>query len=141
VFKIKIVTIGKTKEKWLLLALQEYEKRLSSQLQVEWMLAKDERDFLKQTEKEERFVLLDAKAELLSSEEFSKKIFALFAQNKCRLTFLIGGPQGLSETLKKKAMAQLSLSPLTFTHQIVRLVFLEQLFRSFEIVANSSYHK
>lgn len=140
-FKIKIITIGKSKEEWLLAAMEEYETRLSSKVLIEWVLARNEKDFLNQSEKEDRFVCLDPKGELLSSVAFSQKILSLLEQNRSRLTLLIGGAEGIEASLKKRALALLSLSPLTFTHQMTRIILLEQLFRSFEIQANSPYHK
>ncbi len=140
-FRIKVLSIGKTKEEWLCLALNEYEKRLSSRVRITWVLAKDEKDFLRQVEKENRFVCFDPHGELLTSEVFSKKVMALFAQNKNHLTFLIGGAAGLDPAIKGRSKANLSLSPMTFTHQMTRLILIEQLYRSFEICANSAYHK
>ncbi len=140
-FKIKIITVGKTKEKWLQLALAEYEKRLSSRLLLEWVFAKDDQDLASRLGKEENFFCLDPQGELVTSIAFSNRIFELFEKNKCKLTFLIGGPSGLDPLIKKRSRFLLSLSPLTLTHQITRLVFLEQLFRSFEIKAHSPYHK
>jgi 23S rRNA (pseudouridine1915-N3)-methyltransferase len=140
-FKIKVITIGKVKEEWLRLALEEYKKRISSSVQITWALAKDEKDFLSQCENEGRFVCFDSRGELLTSEEYSKRLSQLLEQNGCRLTFLIGGPEGIHQTILKRAIATLSFSRLTFTHQIVRLIFIEQLYRSMEILANSAYHK
>ncbi len=140
-FKIKVITIGKVKEAWLLQALKEYEKRLSSNCLITWVLAKDERDFTALAKKEDHFVCLDQKGVLVSSEVLSKKVMALLEQNGSRLTLLIGGADGIDPLLLQKADALISLSPLTFTHQMTRLIFLEQLFRAFEIFANSAYHK
>lgn len=135
-FKVKVITIGKLKEKWLVTALKEYEKRLKGSVEIEWLLLKNERDLYSCVENC-TFIALDPNGTLLTSEAFSKKLFQL----GLRINFLIGGPNGLSKTLLKKALFVWSLSPLTFTHQMTRLIFVEQLYRGIEIEKGSKYHK
>lgn len=137
-FTVKIFTIGKNKESWLDEALHEYAQRLKGRLQLEWVLAKDDAALSRLLEKEREFICLDPQGKLMSSENFSKWFFAL---GKSRLTVVIGGPDGLSAALKSKASALISLSPLTFTHQLARLILLEQLYRAFEIERGSPYHR
>ncbi len=135
-FKIKILTIGKCKEQWLSVALSEYEKRLEGKLSIEWVLAKDDAQ-LEVLANQESFIALDPKGELLTSEGWSQKMVKL----GLRLVFVIGGAEGLSQTLIKKAQFRWSLSPLTFTHQMTRLILVEQLYRALEIERGSQYHK
>lgn len=135
-FKVKVLTIGRCKEKWLSEALAEYEKRLTGKLALEWMLAKNNEQ-LKQWALLESFIALDPKGELLSSERWSEKMMA----GGLRLNFVIGGAEGLPKELIQAAKFVWSLSPLTFTHQITRLILVEQLYRAIEIERGSHYHK
>ncbi|HEY4255174.1 MAG TPA: 23S rRNA (pseudouridine(1915)-N(3))-methyltransferase RlmH [Chlamydiales bacterium] len=132
-FKIKVYTVGKLKESWLQEALAEYEKRLSKRCQLEWIL--------KDTLPEAPWIALDVRGELLSSEAFSKKWMQYLVKHGSRANILIGGPEGIPETLLVKSAWRLSLSPLTLTHQMVRLLLTEQIYRAFEIEGGSSYHK
>ncbi len=140
-FKVKIVTIGKHKEKWLILALKEYEKRLQHEIEFEWIIKKDEFQLEKLVEKIESYICLDCQGDLLSSYEFSKKYFYLLEKLNSNLTIFIGGDRGFSKKILKKAKYLLSLSPLTFTHQMTRLILLEQIYRAHQIRKNSNYHK
>jgi 23S rRNA (pseudouridine1915-N3)-methyltransferase len=140
-FAIKIFTVGKTKEHWLEEALEEYTQRLKPNLKLEWVFAKDDEGLARLLEKEKKFIALDPQGKLLSSEEFSKKIIQILEQEDSRLSLVIGGADGIPEAIKKKALTLLSLSPLTFTHQLTRLILLEQLYRAFEIDRGSPYHR
>lgn len=135
-FKIKILTIGKCKEIWLEKALSEYEKRLSTTVHFEWILAKDDKELEELCEKES-FIALDPNGTHLNSEAFSQK----FISFGLRQTYVIGGACGLSEKLLKKARFIWSLSSLVFTHQITRLILIEQIYRALEIEKGSKYHK
>lgn len=135
-FKVKVLTIGRCKEKWLAEALAEYEKRLKGKLSLEWFLAKDTVQ-LKQWACMESFIALDPKGELLTSEQWSEKMVKL----GLRLNFVIGGAEGLPKELIQEAQFRWSLSPLIFTHQITRLILVEQLYRAIEIERGSQYHK
>lgn len=139
--KLKILSVGKTKEKWLEEALKEYEKRLKPSLQIEWVWLKDEKQLTEQALKESYFICLDVLGLLLSSEELSHFLQDAFQKGGSRLTIVIGGAEGLSTQLKNAAAALISLSPLTLTHQITRLVLIEQIYRSIEIQKGSRYHK
>ena len=134
--KVKVITIGRSKEIWLTEALVEYEKRLQGKLEIDWLLAKDDEQLLEWSSKES-FIALDPKGTLLTSEEWSQKMGKLGA----RLTFVIGGATGIPLTLLKQASFRWSLSPLTFTHQMTRLILVEQLYRAIEIERGSQYHK
>lgn len=137
--KVKIYTIGRCKDSWLQEALSEYEKRLSGQIHFEWILAKTDEELA--TKIQGPWISLDPKGELLDSEAFSKKWMKLVQANGARLTILIGGSEGIPKFLLDKSVWIWSLSPLTFTHQMTRLILLEQVYRAFEIAAGSSYHK
>jgi len=134
--KVKVLTIGRCKETWLAEGLAEYEKRLRGKLAIEWLLAKDDSQLIEWAEPES-FIALDPKGELLTSEAWSQKMIRFGS----RLTFVIGGAEGLPPKLIEKAHFRWSLSPLTFTHQMTRLILVEQLYRALEIDRGSQYHK
>ncbi len=136
--KVTISTIGKCKELWLSDALSEYERRMKSRVQIEWRLAKDDAQLIGWLEFEPHLIGLDPKGELVTSEELCKK---LGVQRTTKLHFVIGGAVGLPSPLKGKFTWLWSLSPLTFTHQMTRLILLEQLYRCWEMERGSQYHK
>lgn len=139
--KIKILTIGRCKETWLNEALLEYEKRLKGRVLFEWQLAKQEQQLLEWALAEPFLVLLDLQGDLLSSERFSQKFLSLLQEKGARLTFVIGGALGLPSPLFQKPHFSWSLSPLTFTHQMVRLLLVEQIYRALQIEQGTGYHK
>lgn len=140
-YKIKIYTIGKTKESWLQEATLEYEKRLKSSLSFEWILAKNDEQLIQFLEKEPHFICLDPQGKQSSSQEFSHDLIALLEQCHSRLCFVIGGAEGIPAPLKAKAKGLISLSKMTLTHQITRLILVEQIYRALEIDKGSAYHK
>lgn len=135
-FKVKVLTIGRCKEEWLAEAIQEYEKRLCGKLKIDWLLAKDDAQLIEWAG-QEPYISLDPKGELLTSVAWSEKMVKL----GLRLTFIIGGAEGLPQQILKNSQFKWSLSPLTFTHQITRLILIEQLYRAMEIERGSRYHK
>jgi 23S rRNA (pseudouridine1915-N3)-methyltransferase len=139
--KIKIFTVGKCKESWLEEALHEYQTRLTPHAQIEWLLAKDDKALCSFSEKESSYICLDPKGVLFTSEALSQKVHQRLESDGSRLSIFIGGAVGLPASIRKNAKELWSLSPLTFTHQITRLILLEQLYRSFEIAKGSKYHK
>ncbi len=139
--KIKILTIGKNKETWLHEALAEYEKRLQSFCTFEWILAKNDVQLEEFSKKEGKFIVLDPQGKSMNSEKFASWFAQAAMDYNSRLNFVIGGAEGLTPLLKKNASFLWSLSPLTFTHQITRLVLLEQIYRAYEINRGSAYHK
>lgn len=139
--RIKIVTVGKHKEKWLSEAIEEYTERLKNEMEIEWVLAKDTKALEKLLEKEPKIYVLDPNGSLMSSEKFSAWLLAEFPLNKLRMTFVIGDAFGIPFSILERATKKISLSPMTLTHQICRVVFLEQLYRALEIKKGSSYHK
>ncbi|MBX7066008.1 MAG: 23S rRNA (pseudouridine(1915)-N(3))-methyltransferase RlmH [Parachlamydiales bacterium] len=134
--KVKVFSIGKSKEEWLNLALAEYEKRLTHKMSIDWIFVKDDNALIEAAGKEP-CIALDPHGELLSSEILSEKI----GKWGSKLTFIIGGADGIPETILKNARFIWSLSPLTFTHQMTRLILIEQLYRATEIEKGSSYHR
>lgn len=136
-FKVKIIAIGRAKEAWLNAALAEYEKRLKGRMELDWLLAEDNGSLSAYCRKEPILIALDIKGDLLNSETFSEKWMRFGA----RATFVIGGPEGLPAEILKAAQWRWSLSPLTFTNQMVRLLLVEQLYRALEIARGSPYHK
>ena len=157
--KIRILAVGKLKEKYLLQGVAEDEKRLSPFASVERSETREERmpESPSEAEKEDALkkeganllrlvpeksflIALDVSGELLSSEALAEKIAALALQGKSDLTFLIGGAFGISAAVRKRADLRLSFSPMTFTHQMVRLLLYEQVYRAFKINRGEKYH-
>jgi 23S rRNA (pseudouridine1915-N3)-methyltransferase len=135
--KIKVITVGKNKDAWLQEALTEYEKRLTPFCSIEWILAKNDVQLEEFSKREGKYIALDPLGKSMTSEKFA----AWVSQAGSRFNFVIGGPEGLTPALKANASFLWSLSPLTFTHQLTRLILLEQLYRSYEINRGSKYHK
>lgn len=130
--KCKILSVGKTKETWLEDALAEYAKRLKPYMTVETLWAKSDDQLVEWVEKEDLVIGLDPKGRRFISDCWEK--------GGSRLTFVIGGPEGLPPHIKK-GYPLISLSLLTFTHQMTRLILMEQLYRAMEILKGSRYHK
>jgi len=136
-FKVKAIAQGRCKESWLAAALAEYEKRLQGRLKMEWAYAEDPQELAALCRKEPILIALDIQGELLTSQRFSEKWMRFGA----RSAFVIGGPEGLPKEVLEKARLRWSLSPLTFTNQMVRILLVEQLYRALEIARGSPYHK
>ncbi len=148
---IKIVCVGKIKEKYFTLAIDEYLKRLSKYTKVDIVEISDEANvekavkvegekILSKIKDDEYVVSLDIAGESLSSLEFAEKMGKVF-NNNSRLTFVIGGSYGLSQDVKKRSNYLLSFSKMTFPHQLFRVILLEQIYRAYKISNNESYHK
>ena len=137
-FKVKVITQGKAKESWLIHALAEYEKRLTGKMDIEWILLSKPKELEEKALKEPNLIALDIKGKYLTSEEFSHSLFSKWGARPC---FVIGGAEGLQPTILAHAKYRFSLSSLTFTHQMVRVILVEQLYRALEIREGSSYHK
>jgi 23S rRNA (pseudouridine1915-N3)-methyltransferase len=105
-------------------------------MEIEWILAKNDADLSQKLPSKIPWIALDVQGELVDSPTLMKKLL-----QTSRLHFLIGGPKGIAPELLNKSVWKWSLSPLTFTHQIVRLLLIEQLYRAVEIDAGSAYHK
>lgn len=138
--KIKIYSVGKTKESWLEDALEEYLRRLKPTATIEFLWAKNDEQLTDLVAKESTTICLDPKGKSMTSEQFSNFLMGKLEEGGSRLAFVIGGPEGLPQVLKK-SYTLFSLSPLTLTHQLTRLVLLEQIYRAFEIAKGTPYHK
>lgn len=140
-FVVKIITSGKIKESYLIEAIQEYEKRLKPHAKIQWITAKTDKEFLDLVSKEPSYISLALTGKLLDSPTLSNTLFQYFEKENSRLTFVIGGFEGIPNQLVEKSLFSISLSPLTFTSQMTRLIFIEQLYRAFQIHLNTKYHR
>lgn len=138
--RVKLLSVGKTKESWLLAAIQDYQKRLQPTIAFDFIWVKDDAELLAKVSKEPSYILLDSKGEMMTSDEFAKFFYLKAETEGARLCFVIGGAEGLPSSLKTKAPL-ISFSRLTFTHQMIRLLVVEQIYRATEIFKGSSYHK
>jgi 23S rRNA (pseudouridine1915-N3)-methyltransferase len=138
--KIKVLSIGKNKESWLLDAITLYTIRLKGSIELIQEYYRTE-EALFNTASKGLFFCLDPDGKTLDSPSFSCFLFTELEKNGCRLNFVIGGAEGLSQKTKEKAKGLISLSKLTFTHQIARLILIEQIYRATEIAKGSPYHK
>lgn len=132
--------MGKTKEAWLNDAINEYVKRLKPYLELTFIWAKDDTHLLKLLENENSIVCFDENGKSYNSPEFSQFFFHKMEKGGSRLTFVIGGAEGLPAELKRHSEL-ISLSKMTLTHQFVRLMLVEQVYRAFEINKGTKYHK
>lgn len=158
--KIKIVTVGKLKEKYLKDGISEYSKRLSRFANLEMIELADEKTPDRASDSENQKILevegnrilskigdrdfvivLAIEGKILSSEEFSKQLEQAPINGFSTLTFVIGGSLGLSPQIKKRANLSISFGRLTLPHQLMRLVLVEQIYRAFTIQQGSPYHK
>lgn len=147
---IKIICVGKIKEKFYKEAIEEYKKRLSKYTRLEIIevpdestgniLEKEEINILKNIKDKDYVITMEIEGNYLSSIELANKIDNTLIDNS-NITFIIGGSYGLSEKIKRRSNYKLSFSKLTFPHQLFRVILLEQIYRSFKIINNESYHK
>ncbi len=138
--KIKIISQGKTKEPWLESALDEYVKRLKLWATCEFAWAKNEEQLMSFVEKESDVIGLDSRGEQMTSKNFSVFLEKKLIEGGSKMAFVIGGPDGLPAAFKAK-VPLLSFSKMTFTHQMVRLILVEQVYRAFTILNGLPYHK
>ena len=158
--KITLITVGKIKEKYFTDAIKEYSKRLSRYCKLEIVELADEKTpdgaseaeelAIKEREgerilkaiKEDAYVIaLAIEGKMLDSEELSRKMEQLGVGGTSHIAFIIGGSLGLSQAVMRRADYALSFSKMTFPHQLMRVVLLEQIYRSFRIMKNEPYHK
>jgi len=153
---IKLIAIGKTDEKNLQSLIEEYQKRLSFYIKFEMELIPDIKNVknlseIQQKEKEgelilsklsptDYLILLDENGKSFTSLEFANELQKKMNAGIKTLVYVIGGPYGFSETVYQKAQQKISLSKMTFSHQMVRLFFIEQVYRGFTILRNEPYH-
>jgi 23S rRNA (pseudouridine1915-N3)-methyltransferase len=153
---IKLIAIGKTDNKNLQSLMEEYQKRLSFYIKFELEVIPDIKNAknLSETQQKEKegelilsklaptdfLILLDENGKSFGSIEFANELQKKMNAGIKTLVFVIGGPYGFSETVYQKAQQKISLSKMTFSHQMVRLFFIEQVYRGFTILKNEPYH-
>lgn len=146
---IKIICVGKIKESFYKEALKEYEKRLSKYIKLQIIevldenintLEKEKQHILNHIKDKDYIICLAIEGTEVSSIQFSEKIEKTFI-NYPNITFIIGGSLGIHEEIKKKSNELISFSKMTFPHPLFRILLLEQIYRSFKIIKNESYHK
>ncbi|PKM79371.1 MAG: 23S rRNA (pseudouridine(1915)-N(3))-methyltransferase RlmH [Firmicutes bacterium HGW-Firmicutes-13] len=157
---LKIIAVGKIREKYLSRGIEEYLKRLRPYARIEIIEVADEKipdraspaeeeviktkegeRVLKKLEPDSFLVVLAVEGKLLSSEELAGRLEKLAVEGQGKVTFIIGGTLGLAEDIKSRADLLLSFSTLTFPHQVMRFILLEQLYRAFKIIRGEPYHK
>lgn len=154
--KITLLVIGKTEEPWLREGIAEYASRLKRYAvftMLEIPAARDAKSLPVADQKKREaallqkhigendlLVLLDEHGKETGSVQFAGFLNRQFSTGRKNLVFVVGGPYGFDESLKKRASHLISLSKMTFSHQMVRLIFLEQLYRAMTILRNESYH-
>lgn len=157
---IAIICIGKLKEKYWTQAVEEYSKRLRGYCSLEVVELKESRlpdkagpaeelavkeaegrEILKRIKDNMYVITLEVKGKMLSSEKLAEKIEGLGLSGDSNIAFVIGGSLGLSEEVSRRADFKLSFSEMTFPHQMMRVILLEQVYRSFKIMRNETYHK
>lgn len=158
--KIKIICVGKIKEKFYRDAVAEYVKRLSRYCKIEIMECQDEKTpdgispeaekqikiregtrILSRISDSEYCIALDLAGNTFTSEQLSSHLSGLMLKGKSTITFIIGGSLGLSEQVRDRADEEISFSAFTFPHQLMRVILLEQIYRSYRIMNHEPYHK
>ena len=154
--KIVLVVLGKTNEKYLIEGISDYQKRLKHYINFEiveilniknvknfsekQLIRKEGEMILKQINTSDYLVLLDDQGNDFSSPSFAEKLQQWMISGKKRLVFVVGGAYGFSQEVYNRGNEKLSLSRMTFSHQMVRLIFSEQIYRAFTIINNHPYH-
>lgn len=154
--KIKLLAIGKTDNKQLIQLISEYQNRLKHYIKFEIEMIPDIKNvknlstsqqkekegesILRKLQNTDQLILLDDKGSEFTSIEFSKYLQKKMNSGIKQLVLVIGGPYGFSETVYKKSTGKISLSKMTFSHQMIRLFIVEQLYRAFTILKNEPYH-
>lgn len=154
--KIRLLCVGKIKDNYLNQGISEFLKRLSGYCNIEIVEVKDEKiasnsdeniidiecnRLLEKINNKEYVILLDLHGKNISSEDFASKLDFLIDRGVGNFCFVIGGSLGVSDKLRNRADFLFSFSKLTFTHQMMRLLVLEQIYRCFKINNNETYHK
>ena len=154
--KIVLLTVGKTSEKYLIEGIDQYKKRLKNYTKfemIEILNVKKSKNFsnselmkkegelvMKHLQSSDYLVLLDDKGKDFTSSKFAEKLQNWMLSGKKRLVFIVGGAYGFSEALIARGNEKISLSKMTFSHQMVRLFFVEQIYRGYTILNNEPYH-
>ena len=143
---IKVICVGKLKEKYLIDFVMDYKKRINKYHKLELIELRDSNkkdesiDIIKNIKSSDFVVTMEIKGNKISSLDFSKKIDN-WLMNYSNITFIIGGSDGLDDIVKNRSNYSLSFSDMTFPHGVFRGVLLEQIYRSFKILNNKTYHK
>ncbi len=143
---IKIICVGKVKEKYLRDGIDDYLKRLTKYHKIEIIeindsnMEEEAKGIIRYINPRDYVITLEIEGNMISSKELSNIIDKTFITNS-NIDFIIGGSEGLSSSIKNISNYKLSFSKLTFPHQLFRLVLLEQIYRSFKILNNETYHK
>lgn len=151
--KLRLLWVGKTQEAWVKTGIEEYAGRVKRYSQFEIAEIKEEKGALpeqmrlreaerieKLLPKNSRLILLDEAGEQFTSPSFAEMLTRYRDSSTPEITFVIGGAYGFPDELRKRADRLISLSKMTFTHQMIRPFFLEQLYRAFTIMNNEGYH-
>ncbi len=149
---IRLICVGKLKEKFYLEACREYEKRLSTLCRLEILQLEEEPDRPGSLKKEAAairaaipqgsyVIAMCIEGKTMSSEDLAETLNKLQSRGVSRICILIGSSRGLDEELKGEAGLRLSMSPMTFPHHLARVMVLEQIYRGLSILAGSKYHK
>ena len=157
--KVTLICVGKVKEKFYRDAIKEYEKRLGAYIKLNTIEISDEKvkvendseialvmekegnNILSKIKDNQYVITLEILGKNLSSEEFASNIDNLMLTGKSDVALVIGGSYGLSDSVKKRSDFALSFSRMTFPHQMMRVVLLEQVYRAYRIITGASYHK
>ena len=158
--RIKLVTVGKIKEKYFVMAIDEYSKRLRRYCKIEIVEVADEQTpdhasllmetqikekealrILKHVKDDSYVITLEIAGSSLNSTELADKMNKLGVTGRSDITFIIGGSLGLHDIISQRADFKLSFSKMTFPHQMMRMILLEQIYRSYRINQNEPYHK
>ena len=157
---ITIISVGKIKEKYIKLGIEEFSKRLSryckltmvevpyektpdnaSEREMELIKDKEGKQILNKIKDNMYVIAMDLQGDMKTSEQFAKQLSQLALSGDSNVAFIIGGSLGLSDEVKKRANYKLCFSKMTFPHQLMRVILLEQIYRSFRISNNEPYHK
>lgn len=158
--EIRIISVGKLKEKYLVDGINEYVKRIGAYANIEMIEVADERipakaslaqemivkvkegrHILDRVKQDDYMILLDVNGQEMDSVAFANKIENCMINGKSTIDFVIGGSLGHGEDVLTRADLRLSFSPMTFPHQLMRLILVEQVYRAFKIIKNETYHK
>ncbi len=153
---INIICIGKIKEKYIKIGIDEFAKRLSAYAKLNVIelkedgndknrnqsMEKEAKEIMETIKKNKGYtILMDIGGKKFSSEEMAKKIEQLTVNGNSTINFVIGGSYGVTKEIRENSDLKMSFSDLTFPHQLMRLILFEQLYRWFSILGNSKYHK
>lgn len=144
---IKIIAVGSIKENYLKDMIEDYYKRIIKYHKIKFVevkdsnITKEKEEILKRINKSDYIICLDIHGKEYNSIEFKHHLETLFNNSISNITFIIGGSDGIDDEIKKRSNELISFSKMTFPHGLFRAILLEQIYRSFKIINNESYHK